>query len=181
MTTPPYPPQPEPPQPQIIMIPQAQNKIILIIAGICTGLILPLLVSVFTYSFSAPPHITVDAAHRFLEDYYTGIVDPNQAVTVYRDKLTSNFQRFPGHKWPEVQKFFNEQKHIDVDSVTPISGDPTKFRARITYYPRQGRKSSDIINFWLYCQDDSARIPIFGSCQPADLKIDNTERIKSTY
>lgn len=158
------------------------NKIRLwsIIAGVCTGLILPVLVSLITVSFSSYPRITAASAHEFLADYYFGMPDSNLRHAIYNDDLSQNFKQFPGHSWPEVNKFFGEQQRITVDAVIPVSGDPAEFHTRLTYYSRQGSKYSEYVNFWLVCSDYWARFPIGPSCPTTDLKIDNTERSSST-
>ena len=159
-----------------------KNKLGLIIAAICTGLILPVLVSLVTVSFSASPGITVASAHTFLANYYSGIVDSSQRHAIYNEELTQNFKQFPGHSWPEVNQFFGEQKSVTVDAVTPVSGNSAEFQVRLTYYSRQGGgQYSEFINFWLACSGYYwARFPIGPSCPPTHLKIDDTERSTST-
>jgi hypothetical protein len=148
-----------------------------IIAGVCTGLILPVLVSLITVSFSSYPRITVASAHKFLADYYLGMPDKNLRHAIYNDELTQNFKQFPGHSWPEVDEFFGKWQRITVDAVIPVSGDPAEFHTRLIYYPRprQGDKHSEYMNFWLTCSYYWARFPVGPSCPTADLKIDNTE------
>jgi hypothetical protein len=148
------------------------------IGGFFSKFIVPILTAVVTAfivtSLRATPNIPDSAAHTFLANYYSAIVDSNQRQSVYNSYLTSNFRSFPGHSWQSVNNFFGNEKQVTVDSVIPMSGNPEAFTASLSYYPKSGGKATETTNFYLVCNNFWARFP-HGSCAPGDLKIDITQ------
>ena len=146
--------------------------------GIFSKFILPIVIAVITAaivtSLRTPPNIPDSAAHTFLANYYSSIVNSNQRQDVYNNKLTSNFQSFPGHDRQSVNDFFSKEKRVTVDSVIPMSGNPNAFTASLSYYPTSGGKNTETTNFYLTCNNFWARFP-FWSCTPEQLKINITQ------
>ena len=148
------------------------------IGGVFSKFILPIVIAVVTAaivsSLRTTPNIPDSAAHTFLANYYSSIVNLNQRQDAYNNNLTSNFRSFPGHSWQSVNDFFSKEKQVTVDSVIPMSGNPDAFTASLSYYPRSGGEDTETTNFYLSCNNFWARFP-FMSCTSGQLEIDITQ------
>jgi hypothetical protein len=145
------------------------------VGGLFSSLILPVVAAIVTsFIVTSNPNIPDSAAHAFLDNYYSSIVNSHQRQDAYNNYLTLNFRSFPNHSWPSVNEFFGKEKQVTVDAIIPISGNANAFAASLSYYPRSGGKVTETTNFYLVCNDFWARFP-FVSCTPGHLKIDITQ------
>ena len=122
------------------------------VGGLFSSLILPVVAAIVTsFIVTSNPNIPDSAAHAFLDNYYSSIVNSHQRQDTYNNYLTLNFRSFPNHSWPSVNEFFGKEKQVTI--IIPISGNANAFAASLSYYPRSGGKVTKTTNFYLVCND----------------------------
>jgi hypothetical protein len=153
------------------------HTVLIIIGGICSGLILPIAATLFTQSLSSAPHIDTSAAHEFLNQYYGSVTESSDEWYDYQNELTPNFRTFPGHDWRSYKKFWRTWHKVTVNSLIPVQGNPVEFTISIGYhYNNDQTVSTETVNVWLACNSNYilARLP-WGGCKASHLEIDSTQ------
>lgn len=123
--------------------------------------------------------VTESTAHTFFVNYYERVTQADQRWTLFRQDLTSNYRKYPHHGWKSYVAYWGAQKHVTVDSVFPVSGNPFEFTVSITL-----NDSSDevTVNYWLACNgligNLIGRLP--PGCPLNDVQIDNGQLVSPT-
>ena len=146
-----------------------------IVAPVLRYFIAPLAV-LWVAGIATSTKVTDSTAHTFLEDYFAKIIRVDQRWTAYNQDLTLSYRKYPHIEWPSFNSYWGAQKHVTVDSVVPLSGNPFAFAVTITlnYDP-----SDAVINYWFVCNgligNLIGRLP--QGCPSNDIQIDNGQLV----
>ena len=137
----------------------------------------------FLTLFRAQPQVPTSNGQKFFDNYYRLVTKTDQRRTLYREDLTTDFQKSPGVGWRGYRTWWTTQKRVVVNQVQSVSGNPLEFTVWLTYYPKYGGPNKQVIRFSLVCNGGwasfVARIPTLG-CPVDHLQIQSGLNVKPT-
>jgi hypothetical protein len=130
-------------------------------------------VSLLIFTFlQAQPQFGQNSADSFLRSYYQAVTQPAELRTEWETGLTDSFRNDLRNNWTAYQKWWHLWKHVTVDRVTPVAGNPAEFIAIITYRA-SNRDVTDTETVVLACRglyNFVARLPMLG-CPDSGIQI----------
>jgi hypothetical protein len=92
------------------------------------------IISLLIFAFlQAQPQFSQSSADSFLRNYYHAVTQPAKLRTEWETGLTDSFRGDLRNNWTAYQNWWHRWKHVTVDRVTPVTGNPAEFIAIITY------------------------------------------------
>jgi len=138
----------------------------------------------FLTIFAAQPQVPTSNAQKFFDNYYRLVTQADQRKALYREDLTTDFQKSPGVGWRGYSAWWKSQKRVIVNQVQSVPCNPLEFTVWLTYYPKYGSQWRQAISFSLVCNGRwasfVARIPTLG-CPVNHLEIQSGLDVTTTH
>lgn len=154
------------------------NKANNLVASVLKFFIAPLAV-LFVAGIATSTKVTDSTAHIYFDNYFAKVTQADQRWKLYNEDLTVSYRQYPDHSWKSYVAYWEAQKHVTIDSVYPVSGNPFEFTVGLTlnYSPPEV-----VINYWLVCNgligQLIGRLP--QGCPLNDIQIDNGQQVSQS-